>query len=87
MLRKTRACIILADGKPLSPEGYVTLTLDIGGMSVVQEMIVAAVGIEGLIGMDFLRSHHCQFDLRKNQIWINGWKVPLKYCKIWFPML
>ncbi len=76
-LGQTRARIILADGKTLNPLGCVTLTLEIGKMSVDQEMIVADIGVEGLIGMDFLRTHKCQLDLYKSCIQLNGCLVPL----------
>lgn len=76
-LSDTRARIILADGKPLPPHGCVTLTLSVGTLQLEHEMIVADIGVEGLIGMDFLKTHSCQLDLCRNCIHIYGCRIPL----------
>lgn len=80
-LTGTKTRVVLADGKVLPTSGYATLTLTFGKISVDHEVLIAGIGVTGLLGMDFLRAFNCQLNLPKNTIQIRGCTFPLNEVK------
>ena len=71
----------LADvtGSRSSLYGPTTVTLEIGGITIPQTVYVADALSDGVIlGLDFLRQHHCVLDLDKGIIHVDNVSLPLQ---------
>ena len=64
--------IALADGSSIRPMGKLQADLCFAGQTVSQEVLVADVSTEGILGLDFMRKHDCQLHLSGSRIRIAG---------------
>ncbi|KAK3104661.1 hypothetical protein FSP39_007335 [Pinctada imbricata] len=76
-LEKMESDILIADGSALSIKGVTTLLCKIGGMDIHQKMAVANIGVDGILGLDFMKSHTCSIDIVNGNIVIDGNTVNL----------
>lgn len=61
-----------ADGRPLTVHGECTLTLQAGGRSYGLQVFVAELGgLDGLLGMGFLRQERCRLDAGQGILEVN----------------
>lgn len=65
----------LADGTPLETLGTICDSIQVGPVSMKQVLIVANISDDGIIGLDFLRQHHCSLDLKMDEIVIGGRRI------------
>ena len=63
---------------PVPVVGQCSVPITIGNLSVVYSVIVADIGPDMLLGLDFLHSHGCTVDLEHNVLLAGGVPVPLK---------
>ena len=72
-LRPCGRRLILADSSPLMVRGELEMTVVFPGLSCDMVLVVASIGLEGLLGTEALQS--ClphQLDLRTGQLWVDG---------------
>ncbi|KAJ8018734.1 Retroviral-like aspartic protease 1 [Holothuria leucospilota] len=67
----------LADGSPLEVLGQVELVVKLEGRPLIVEFQVAELDLEGILGLDFLDSHRCQWDWDNCSMVVAGVAVPL----------
>ncbi|KAJ8025237.1 Retroviral-like aspartic protease 1 [Holothuria leucospilota] len=67
----------LADGSPLEVLGQVELVVKLEGRPLIVEFQVAELDLEGILGLDFLHSHRCQWDWDNCSMLVAGVAVPL----------
>lgn len=69
--------LYLADGTPLATRGCmkIQLKMENGTVTVEHEVIVGAISDQGILGLDFLRTHNCQIDLSGNEVTVAGERV------------
>ena len=65
----------LADGTPLKIISCASTKISIGKMQVEHTFLIADISDSGIIGLDFLKNHSCQIDLRTEDIIIMGNRV------------
>jgi hypothetical protein len=68
LLTEERAQYTGVDGRPLKILGRMDAPLTFGRVKVQQNLLVADVGGEVLLGMDFLMGHQCSLDLYDGSI-------------------
>ena len=59
-----------ANGKCLEVQGMVKLELTIGSLRVEQDIIVANIQVDMILGMDFLGRHGCKVDITAQELTI-----------------
>lgn len=65
--------LVGVDGVPLQVRGSAVLDLSLKGLRVEQNLIVAdSLTSQGILGMDFLESHHCILDLANGKLSTGG---------------
>jgi transposase InsO family protein/predicted aspartyl protease len=64
--------IVLADGKSLSVLGKCSLGIELGGVSVLQEVVVADVTTGAILGMDFMSANDCLVDTARGMLKLGG---------------
>ena len=72
-LRPCRRRLVSADSSPLMVRGELDMTIVFPGLRCDMVLVVASIGLEGLLGMEALQS--ClphQLDLRTGQLWADG---------------
>ena len=69
--------IYIADGSPLLVKGVTNVPLVIDDMSMNQNVVVADIGIDGILGLDFMKSHACSIDLVNCTIVLDGREVQM----------
>lgn len=55
--------IVTANGSRLKTDGLVTITFKLGNENFVQAFAVAEIGVDGILGLDFLRDQMCNLDM------------------------
>ena len=69
--------ILTADGSPLNVKGTTTVSFVIKGMQFQHLVVVADVGIDGIIGLDFMEKYACSIDIQGRLLVIQGQAVKL----------
>ena len=65
-------------GERTPTHGRCELTVKIGGTEVLQQMWIADIHDQCILGLDFLAPQGCLVNLRNNSLWIGGEEVPLQ---------
>ena len=78
-----------ADGEPMSTKGHMTCKISLGPLQVLQDVVVADLQEDAILGMDFLLSHDCKLDLVELKMQIQDISVTLwnihdigSFCKV-----
>ena len=71
-LWKSSEQLVFADGDSHAIEGRCILPLSFGSTRVNFPVIIAELGVMGLLGNDFMRTHSCVLDFNRKCISING---------------
>ena len=66
-----------ADGEPMSTKGHLTCKISLGPLQVLQDVVVADLQEDAILGMDFLLSHDCKLDLVEQKMQIQDISVTL----------
>ena len=69
--------IFVADGSPLKIKGTATLSITIDGDTMQQKVVVAEIGVDGILGLDFMRMHACSIDIANNTAILSGKTIQL----------
>ena len=69
--------IYIADGSPLLVKGVTHVPLVIDDMSMDQNVVIADIGIDGILGLDFMKSHAGSIDLVNCTIVLDGREVKM----------
>ncbi|VDI78822.1 Hypothetical predicted protein, partial [Mytilus galloprovincialis] len=64
--------ILTANGSPLILFGKTIIDIDLNGHVCSNIAVVADLNVDGILGIDFLRSHNCVINITKGSIWVNG---------------
>ena len=67
----------LADDTSLHVAGRTTAKIKLGPLNTTQQFLVANIGDEGILGLDFLRGNKCQLDMRTDEMKIDNCKILL----------
>ena len=67
-----------ADGSPLMDLGMVSTRVMVGKQELTQEMVVADINVDCILGVDFLRSHSGSIDFGEDKMTLNGKLVPTR---------
>ena len=78
LIEPSSSCLRTVTGEraPINGKGW--LQLGIGSMEVPQELWVADIHDQCILGLDFLQSHGCQVNLKDGALIIGEEKIPLK---------
>ncbi|KAK3086715.1 hypothetical protein FSP39_022396 [Pinctada imbricata] len=76
-LESLNADILIADGSALSVLGTTILPIKIGSFSMTHKFIVADIGIDGILGLDFMKNHDCSVDIAHKTLGLNGQSIDL----------
>ncbi|KAJ8019405.1 hypothetical protein HOLleu_40984 [Holothuria leucospilota] len=76
-LKPTEVPHQLADESPLEVLGQVELVVKLEGRPLIVEFQVAELELKGILGLDFLHSHRCQWDWDNCSMVVAGVAVPL----------
>ncbi|CAG2245269.1 unnamed protein product [Mytilus edulis] len=71
--------ILTTNGSPLNVFGKTIIDIDINGYVYSNIAVVADLNIDGILGIDFQRSHSCVIDITKGNIWVNGRETRLLF--------
>lgn len=55
--------IVTANGSPLKTDGLLTTNMQLGSDNFAQAFAVAEIGVDGILGLDFLKDYHCFIDM------------------------
>ena len=66
VIKKTNMKVLLADSKALTVAGEVEADLQLAGINVQHRFIVACIGNDAILGLDFLKNEHCVIDVTNN---------------------
>ena len=64
-----------ANETPISTTGKLEMEIQMGPVVVQQEVLVAKIPEEGILGCDFLANHGCMIDMGKCEFHLNGKKL------------
>ncbi|CAG2223333.1 unnamed protein product [Mytilus edulis] len=64
--------ILTANGSPLILFGKTIIDIDLNGHVCSNIAVVADLNVDGILGIDFQRSHNCVINITKGSIWVNG---------------
>ena len=67
--------IILVDGKKIFPLGRIQTEICIGTRNIYHSMLVADIGPDARLGLDFFRRNRCQLDFGNNELIIGETSV------------
>lgn len=67
-------CTVTGENKPFI--GKAVMKLDIGGHIFNHEMLISDMVQDCILGIDFMRQNKCDLLISKNQLVINGDKIP-----------
>ena len=76
-LRPVQSFLKTVTGERAPIRGRTTLQFTIGSQRISQEVWVADIVDECLLGLDFLAIQECQVDLKDNILYIGGEEIPL----------
>ena len=69
--------VLLANSKALTVAGDVEADLQLAGINVQHRFIVACIGNDAILGIDFLKNEHCVIDVTNNCLEWGGFVLPL----------
>ena len=78
LIQPVNSCLRTVTGERAPIHGKGQLQLGIGSLVVPQELWVADIHDECILGLDFLQSHDCQVNLKDEALIIGETEVPLK---------
>ena len=78
LIQPVSSCLRTVTGERAPIHGKGQLQLGIGSLIIPQELWVADIHDECILGLDFLQSHGCQVNLRDGALILRGEEVPLK---------
>ena len=81
LVRPVNSCLRTVTGEQAPIHGRGQLQLGIGSLVVPQELWVADIHDECILGLDFLQAHGCQVNLKEGSLIIGEEEVPLKKSK------
>ena len=81
LVRPVNSCLRTVTGEQAPIHGRGQLQLGIGSLVVPQELWVADIHDECILGLDFLQAHSCQVNLKEGSLIIGEEEVPLKKTK------
>ena len=64
--------LFLADGSELPVRGLTEIPFHFGSSVIMHKTVIADIESEGLIGLDFIKSHNCEINYAKKSFSING---------------
>ncbi|CAC5395921.1 unnamed protein product [Mytilus coruscus] len=71
--------ILTTNGSPLILFGKTILDIEINGSVYSNIAVVADLNADGILGIDFQRSHNCVINITKGSIWVNGRETRLHF--------
>ena len=74
-IQPTKTKLLSVTGEISPFLGKTTVTVEIGSQNVQQNVLIASIENEGILGMDFLTTHHCDLMLSQQCMKLNGEKV------------
>jgi len=72
LIQPVTSCLQTVTGEHAPIHGRGQLQLGIGSLTVPQELWVADIHDECILGLDFLRTHNCQVNLKDGSLIIGG---------------
>jgi hypothetical protein len=75
ILDKVTQDVLTADGAAMNVEGSLSLSFLLTTLKFNQKFTVIDVGIDGILGLDFLTSNNCSLDLPNSSLLIGGERV------------
>ena len=89
ILRPVDFTVYQADGEPMATKGHMTCQITLGPLKVLQDVVVADLQEDAILGMDFLLSNDCKLDLVEQKMQIQDISVSLwniqdkgSFCKV-----
>ena len=79
VLDKVNQKVLTADGTALKVEGSNSIAFLLSGLTVNQKFTVIDVGIDGILGLDFLTSNNCSLDLTNSCMLVDKKRVRLSF--------
>ena len=67
----------LANGNKLQVMGGSKMKITLGSKQLMQDVVVADIKAEGILGMDFLGNHQCILNVAKSEMKLDGDNIPL----------
>ena len=77
-LQPIKRKVLSATDQPLNVLGKTLISILIGDHSYDQEVVVADVNFEGVLGLDFMKKHRCVVDIIKGTFKIGRQMVPMQ---------
>lgn len=71
-LEKVDRDVLSANGSSVGIYGKTSISLALNGTSILQEMIVADISVDGILGLDFLVKHKAIINMRTHKVAISG---------------
>jgi hypothetical protein len=75
MLSEVKQEVLTADGSAMKVEGSISISFLVTNMKFSQLFTVFDVGIDGILGLDFLTSNNCTFDFPNRAMAVRGKRV------------
>lgn len=67
--------LVTATGDSVPFLGKISVDIELGEQKLKQDVLLADISNDGILGVDFLNAHHCDINMSKKCIKINGQKV------------
>ena len=74
-VQATKTKLLSVTGEITPFLGKTTVTVEIGSQKVQQNVLIASIENDGILGMDFLTTHHCDLMLTQQCMKLNGEKI------------
>ena len=74
-IQPTKTKLLSVTGEISPFLGKTTVTVEIGSQNVQQNVLIASIENECILGMDFLTTHHCDLMLSQQCMKLNGEKI------------
>ncbi len=78
LIQPVNSCLRTVTGEKAPIRGRCKLQLGLGTREITQEMWVADIHDQCILGLDFLQPHSCQVNLRDGALLIGEEEIPLK---------
>jgi len=78
LIQPVTSCLRTVTGEHAPIHGRGQLQLGIGSPTVPQELWVADIHDECILGLDFLQTHNCQVNLKDGSLIIGEEEIPLR---------
>lgn len=69
--------LVGVDGSPLNIVGHTTLTLTLNEVNCIAHFIVVDMTVEGILGIDFMKKHHCNIDISNKSLFFSQEKISI----------